>query len=52
VLLWRKIILRANSLYRTLRLTQAAVDTLLWVDDKKVGPFVKAVDWADFYTIC
>ena len=42
-----QLVLRENGLGGALRLTQGAVDTLVRVDDEKVGTFIKAVHRAD-----
>jgi hypothetical protein len=46
-----QFILRENSLYWALWLTQCTIDAFIWVNDQKVRAFVKAIYRADFDTV-
>ncbi|AXI84291.1 hypothetical protein AB672_10270 [Xylella taiwanensis] len=45
------VLLGIDCIYRALRLTQGAVDTLVRIDDKKVRAFMEAIDRADLYAV-
>ena len=38
--------------YGTLRLTEGAVDALIWVDHEEVGAFIETVYRTNLYTVC
>ena len=48
---FRKFIFREDSVYRTFRFTNAAINALIRVDDEHVFPFVETIDRADFNTV-
>jgi hypothetical protein len=48
----RQFIFREDGANRALRFTQRTVDTLVRVDHQKIGAFVKAINRANFHTVC
>ena len=47
----RHIIFREDRLGGAFRLTEGAVDALVWVDDEEVRAFVEAIHRADFHAV-
>ena len=50
-MVFRQVFFCVDGIYRAFWLTQAAVDTFFWIDDKEVGAFVKTVDGTHLDTI-
>jgi hypothetical protein len=52
LLIFRQLVFRKDCFSRAFGFTERTVNPFVWVDDQKVGAFVKAVYRADFDTIC
>ena len=51
MLTFRNFIFREYSVYRTLGFTKSAIDTFIWMNNEKVGAFIKTIYRTNLYAI-
>jgi hypothetical protein len=52
MLIFRQLVFRIDCIYRTLGLTQGAVDALIGVNNQEIWAFIETVYWTHFNTVC